>query len=238
MEQIAHRCEAWLARQGVDEDEPDPDDAQALLIAASVEGRAGVGPRAGQVARKAGAAGSGPERSRGRGVSYEGYGLHAGTWVAANDREGLARLARYLLRPPLAKGRLEELPDGQVRWHLRKPWSDGTTAFVFSASEFVQRLAAFVVRPRVHTIHFHGVFAPHAAWRSEVVIDPAEARKHREELAASAPRRAWSAASADRIVAAGSGRPTAPGLRFWSAFSARAAFGARSAGSRCASGPW
>ena len=33
---------------------------------------------------------------------------------AASDRGGLERLCRYVLRPPLALGRLERLPDGRV----------------------------------------------------------------------------------------------------------------------------
>ena len=39
--------------------------------------------------------------------------------------------------------------------------------------EFLQRLAALVPRPRLHLIRFHGVLAPNAALRSQVV--PGEA---------------------------------------------------------------
>jgi hypothetical protein len=44
------------------------------------------------------------------------------------------------------------------------------------------------VRPRVHTLHYHGVFAPHAAWRP-IVVDRetiasgrAEAAERREQM--------------------------------------------------------
>jgi len=39
--------------------------------------------------------------------------------------------------------------------------------------EFLQRLAALVPRPRLHLIRFHGVLAPNAALRSQIV--PSEA---------------------------------------------------------------
>ena len=39
--------------------------------------------------------------------------------------------------------------------------------------EFLQRLAALVPRPRLHLIRFHGVLAPNAALRSQIV--PGEA---------------------------------------------------------------
>src|SRR6266581_7700092 len=45
--------------------------------------------------------------SRGpRQAHLEGFDLHANVWVGANDRAGLERLARYVLRPPFAQERL------------------------------------------------------------------------------------------------------------------------------------
>ena len=38
-----------------------------------------------------------------------------------------------------------------------------------SPLEFLQRLAALVPRPRLHLIRFHGVLAPHAKLRAQVV---------------------------------------------------------------------
>jgi hypothetical protein len=35
---------------------------------------------------------------------------------------------RYVLRPPLARERLQRLPEHRVRLELKRPWSDGTTA--------------------------------------------------------------------------------------------------------------
>ena len=40
--------------------------------------------------------------------------------------------------------------------------------------EFLQRLAALVPRPRLHLIRFHGVLAPNAALRSQIVPGDAD----------------------------------------------------------------
>jgi len=74
--------------------------------------------------------------------AFNGYNLHAGVVVGARNRQGLERLARDVARPPLAKPRIEESPEGGVILHLCRPWSDETTAIELSRLEFLQRLAA------------------------------------------------------------------------------------------------
>jgi Putative transposase len=43
-----------------------------------------------------------------------------------------------------------------------------------SPLEFMQRLPALVPRPRLHLIRFHGVLAPNAKVRCEIIPSPAE----------------------------------------------------------------
>ncbi len=52
---------------------------------------------------------------------------------------------------------------------LKTPWRDGTTHLEMSPLEFMQRLAALVLRPKLHLIRFHGVLAPNAKQRAMVV---------------------------------------------------------------------
>src|SRR5262249_25927485 len=91
IEQMATHCEAWLTAQGVDADE-DPDAPQAVLIAASAARRVAAGPRAGAAVRRAVLPAQDDAEGPRRGVSHQGYGLHAGTFVPAHDRAGLERL--------------------------------------------------------------------------------------------------------------------------------------------------
>ena len=57
---------------------------------------------------------------------------------------------------------------------LKSAFKDGTTHIVMSPLEFMQRLAALVPRPRLHLIRFHGVLAPNAKLRREIVPSPPE----------------------------------------------------------------
>jgi hypothetical protein len=82
----------------------------------------------------------------------DGFDLHAAVAIAASDRPGLERLARYLLRPPIAQDRLEVLDDDRIRVELRSPWSDGTSHLIFEPLELIGRLASFVPRPRSNLV--------------------------------------------------------------------------------------
>ena len=104
-----------------------------------------------------------------RTASLQGFSLHAAVAVHDNDREGLERLCRYCLRPPLSLERLSLEPDGQLRYRLKRRFSDGSQEVLLSPQALLGRLAAAVPRPRVHGIHYHGLFAAHAHGRAALV---------------------------------------------------------------------
>ena len=98
--------------------------------------------------------------------------VHAKVAVDGHDRKRLERICRYLGRPPIAQERLERLSDGRLRFTMKKPWRDGTTALVFEPLDLIARLCAMVPPPWFHMIRFHGLLAPHAKLRAEVVPSP------------------------------------------------------------------
>ena len=109
-------------------------------------------------------------------------------------RKELERLCRYITRPAIANERLRRNRAGQVVVQLKRPWRDGTTHIVMSPLELMQRLAALVARPRLHLIRFHGVLAPHANLRAQIVpSEPLNAHQacdhHAQTPPASAPQR-------------------------------------------------
>lgn len=61
-----------------------------------------------------------------------------------SQRHKLERLCRYITRPAIANHRLNLNKAGQVIYELKTPYRNGTTHVVFSALEFMQRLAALV----------------------------------------------------------------------------------------------
>ena len=143
----------------------------AGIASASVQGRVALGPRAGSRLRRLGRV---PDveavTSRGpRQAHLEGFDLHANVWVSANDRAGIERRCRYVLRPPLAQDRLRLRDDGRVVLELKTAWHDGTTQLVFEPRELLEKLAAITPRPEVNLIIGHGLLAPHARGRQHGV---------------------------------------------------------------------
>jgi hypothetical protein len=177
---IRYRVQRLLVRRGLEpaDDATGPADrladespVLAGIVGASVQGRGALGPRAGARVRRLG-----DERdtaavtSRGpRQAHLEGFDLHANVGVSANDRAGLERLCRYVLRPPFAQERLRLRRDGRVALALKTAWHDGTRELVFEPLEFLERLAAMTPRPETNLLICHGVLAPRARWRERVV---------------------------------------------------------------------
>lgn len=72
-------------------------------------------------------------------------------------------------RPALANERVQTNAAGQGVLKLKTPWRDGSTHLVQLPPEFMQRLAAFVQRPKLHLIRHLGVLAHNAKLRALVV---------------------------------------------------------------------
>jgi hypothetical protein len=136
---IRHRVQWLLARHGLEpaDDATGPADrladespVLAGIVGASVQGRVALGSRAGARVRRLGDARDAPTvTSRGaRQAHLEGFDLHANVWVSANDRAGLERLCRYILRPPFAQERLRRRSDGRIVLELKTAWHDGHVA--------------------------------------------------------------------------------------------------------------
>jgi hypothetical protein len=147
----------------------------AQLSAAAVRGRSAFGDRAGTPVLRVGNAPDAPWvwTVGPRHAHLERFDLHADRAVRADDRMGLERLCRYLLRPPLAQERLSRLADGRVVCTLRHPWHDGTRHLIFTPHKFLERLAAITPRPHINLLLYHGCLAPRARWRPPGQSDPA-----------------------------------------------------------------
>ena len=52
-----------------------------------------------------------------------------------------------------------------------------TRALLFETEVYVERLCALIWKPRVNTVHYHGLFAAGSAWRAEVVLDGVRRQK-------------------------------------------------------------
>jgi len=88
-----------------------------------------------------------------------GFSLHAGVVAQHWERKKLERLCRYISRPAISEKRLSVTPAGNIRYQLKTPYRDGTSHVVFEPMDFLARLAALVLKPRVNLTRFLGDFA-------------------------------------------------------------------------------
>ncbi len=114
------------------------------------------------------------ERFRTRGKSpwsaeVNGFNIHAGVTVRADDREGLEKLLRYCARPPFSLERMSLLADGRIAYRLRKPRKSGATHLVLEPVQLLARISALIPPPRFALTRFAGVLAPSSPWRADVV---------------------------------------------------------------------
>ena len=84
-----------------------------------------------------------------------GFSLHAGVAARADQRQKLERLCRYISRPAISEKRLSLTPNGNIRYHLKTPYRDGTTHVIFEPLDFIARLAALLSKPRVNLTRIH-----------------------------------------------------------------------------------
>ena len=155
LDKIIGRIIALLRRHGrLDGDALDDEPEPHLLLAArpaNVKGDAFVDePLPPRCARK------------------DGFSLHAGIGIHANDRLGLERLCRYGLRPPLAQGRLSEAPDGTLRYEMKRRFSDGRHVLRFEPRDFLMRLCALVPPRGFHMVRYAGIYSAHARGRHKL----------------------------------------------------------------------
>ena len=156
VELLLHRTATRVLRllKGVlGDDEPELD-ALAELCAASMASRSKSGAQAT------------PKRLT---AFLEGFSLHAGVHLHANDRRGLEQLCRYGARGAIALSRLSELEDGRYAYRMKRPLPDGRTHLVPDGVGLLRKLAPLIPPPRQHLPRFHGVFAPNSKLRSLVV---------------------------------------------------------------------
>ena len=193
---IAHRTVRALKKEGHFQDDQEStiqeetQDVLPELQAASIKNRVALGERQGQRIRRVGSLGTyeAPELTGKLQAQVGGFSLHAGVYCAPNERKKLEQLCRYIARPAVAEERLSLLANDNILLKLKKPYSDGTSHLIFSPLEFIEKLAALVPPPRAHLTRYHGVLAPHARNRAEIVPKTEETTTPQAETTSKNPR--------------------------------------------------
>jgi hypothetical protein len=178
---IADRSISAMKKLGLLDDGADPDNSEdlygiGLCDGASIKNMIAYGERAGKPVRRIRLKidPNAEVKSSGQLIAeIHGFNLKADRVVKGHQRWKLARLVRYVARPPLATTRLTLCDDGKsVRYAMKRPWSDGTTEVLLSGVELIEKLAAAVPPPRGHLVRYVGIFAPNSKLRAKVVQLP------------------------------------------------------------------
>jgi len=163
-----------IARRHREQREPKdalPDDEEACVLSSAAEAVQLPLPATSDLpADHSGGTGNKPLCAR-----VDGFSLHAASSVAASDRAGLERLLGYGLRAPFALDRFSMLPDGRVRYRLRRPWPthEGSTEIILEPLSLLRRLAALLPSPYSNLIRYHGCFANRSGHRPLLPPPPA-----------------------------------------------------------------
>jgi len=67
---------------------------------------------------------------------------------------------------------LQQVDAEHLTFRLKTPWSDGTTHLLLSPLELIEKLAALVPPRRLNLVRYHGILAPNARHRRQVVPAP------------------------------------------------------------------
>ena len=78
-------------------------------------------------------------------------------------------MLRYAGRPGVCLDRLAWTDDGRVQVRFKRPWKNGTVGVTLEPKVFVLRLAALLLPGGVNLVRYHGVFAPGARARADIV---------------------------------------------------------------------
>ncbi len=95
---------------------------------------------------------------------HSGFSLNAEVRVAADDREALGRLLRYVLRPALSLKKLTyDGARGVVRY---RPGKERLPEVLeWSPLQFMERFAAIIPPPRKHLVRYYGALGPRSGLR-------------------------------------------------------------------------
>ena len=64
------------------------------------------------------------------------------------------------------------MPDGRLHLRFKRAWADGTSGLVLTPHQLLGRLAAIIPQPKRNLTSYHGVLAPAARGRQDIVPAP------------------------------------------------------------------
>ena len=97
-------------------------------------------------------------------LSWErsGFSVHAEQVVLEDEKDRLARLARYMARAPLPEARVREAPDGRLLVRTPPDPRTGATEAAFPPLELIHALAQQIPDKGQHLVRYYGAYSNRA----------------------------------------------------------------------------
>ena len=165
------------------------DPTYASCMSASVKNQIALGERRGQRVRFIGSGfgyeGEQPALKGKLCAMVNGFSLHAAVQIPRHRRDQLERLIRYTARSSVCMDRMSITETGDIIYELGSVWKNGITHVLLSPLELIEKLAALVPLPNMHSSRYWGVIAPNSKMRKEVIPGKtrAEIKKEKEKSA-------------------------------------------------------
>ena len=144
---------------------------------------------------------------------HGGFSLDGSVRMAADDRTGLERLLRYVLRPAVSLKRLSyDAERSRVRYRMRR---GDCEVLEWDAVEFLGRFAQLMPPPRKHLVRYCGALGPRSSLRP-AVTQAAREKVPFENLLAGVSRGGLALSGAGRMIAQAA-RAVGARARSWAA---------------------
>ena len=100
-----------------------------------------------------------------------GLSVYARHQILNEEPARLAHIARYLVRAPVATGRVHGMDDGRVLLEIPPDPGTGATALVVDPLEWLRRLTHHIPDARMHLVRYYGAYANRARERYRVASE-------------------------------------------------------------------
>lgn len=126
-------------------------------------------------------------------AEYRGFSVHAGVAIGAHDVDGRERLVRYVSRLPFAEQQGQVTRDGRVAFRLGHQKPTGETHVFLHPLSFLRRATSQIPPLGMNMVRYHGILAPAARRRSELVraSPPQTCSSSADAGLVSAPNPSW-----------------------------------------------
>ncbi|MDJ0521597.1 MAG: transposase [Planctomycetota bacterium] len=91
-----------------------------------------------------------------------GFSVHAGGVIEPTDAQATERVSRYVVRAPVALGKVHPQKDGRVKLLTPRDPSTGRDHRLFDPLDWVHAVTTQIPDPRQHMVRYYGAYASRA----------------------------------------------------------------------------